>query len=73
MARANIGKINEWKAANVSRINLEIRNDTGIMEALQSAVSAGFAKSRQSYILNAVRAALERDGIQLPNKEAPGE
>lgn len=73
MGKANIGKINEWKAANVSRINLEIRNDTGIMEALQSAVSAGFAKSRQSYILNAVCAALERDGIPLPNRKAPGD
>jgi len=73
MAKANIEKINQWKAAKITRINLEIRNDTGVMEAIQSAVSAGCAKSRQAYILNAVRAALERDGFTPQAKEAPGE
>lgn len=73
MAKANIEKINQWKAANITRINLEVRNDTGIMEAIQSAVSAGCAKSRQAYILNAVREALRRDGFAPEDKQAPGE
>ena len=73
MAKANIEKINQWKAANITRINLEIRNDTGMMEAIQSAVSAGCARSRQAYILNAVREALERDGFMPRQSEAPGE
>ena len=73
MSKANIEKINQWKAAKITRINLEIRNDTGVMEAIQSAVSAGCARSRQSYILKAVREALERDGFTPQAKQAPGE
>lgn len=73
MAKANIEKINKWKAANITRINLEVRNDTGIMEAIQSAVSAGYAKSRQAYILKAVREALQRDGFAPEDKQAPGD
>lgn len=65
MAKQNIQKINEWKAAKITRINLELRNDTGIVQALQSAVDTGRAKSRQAYIIEAVRSALERDGIPV--------
>lgn len=70
MGKQNIQKINEWKAAKVTRINLEFRNDTGIVQAIQSAVDTGKAKSRQAYIIEAVRGALEKDGIPIVPPEA---
>ena len=74
MAKQNIQKINEWKAAKVTRINLEFRNDSGLIERIQEAVTMGKAKSRQAYIIEAVRAALERDGIpEVEQETAPGE
>ncbi|MCR4621717.1 MAG: hypothetical protein K5663_06505 [Clostridiales bacterium] len=63
MAKQNIQKINEWKAANVTRINLEFRNDTHIAERISKAVEMGKAKSRQAYILDAIKKALDADGI----------
>ena len=70
MAKQNIKKINEWKAAKITRINLEFRNDSGLIERIQEAVMMGKAKSRQAYIIEAVRAALERDGIpEIHNDE----
>ena len=63
MPKQNIQKINEWKAAKVTRINLEFRNDTHIVERINKAVEMGKAKSRQAYILDAVKKALEADGI----------
>ena len=75
MAKQNIAKINEWKAAKVTRINLELRNDSGLVQRIQEAVTQGKAKSRQAYIIEAVRAALERDGIPeyRPEEEAPSD
>ena len=75
MVKQNIAKINQWKAAKVTRINLEFRNDTGLIQRIQEAVAQGKAKSRQAYIIEAVRAALERDAIPefQPEEEAPSD
>ena len=63
MPKQNTKKINEWKAANITRINLEFRNDTHIIERINKAIEQGKAKSRQAYIIEAVKKALEADGI----------
>ena len=75
MAKQNIAQINRWKAEKVTRINLEIRNDSGLVQRIQEAVAQGKAKSRQAYIIEAVRAALERDAIPeyQPEETAPGD
>lgn len=73
MGKQNVQKINEWKAAKVTRINLEFRNDTGIVQALQTAIETGKAKSRQAYIIKAVRDALEKDGIPIISPETTGQ
>jgi hypothetical protein len=71
LSKQNTKKITEWKAANITRINLEVKKDSGVIERLQSAVDAGLAKSRQAYILEAVKARLDADGI--PAVEEPSE
>lgn len=74
MAKQDAKKINAWKAANITRLNIEVRKDSGILERIQAAVDAGVAKSRQAYIVEAIRAALDRDGIpEVEQEEAPGE
>ena len=63
VAKQDAKKINEWKAANITRLNIEVRKDSGILERVQEAVNLGKAKSRQAYIVKAICDALERDGI----------
>ena len=60
MAKQNTQKINEWKALNVQRINLEFRTDTGILEKIEQLVSSHQYKSRQAFIIDAVKEKLER-------------
>lgn len=73
MAKQDAKKINEWKAANITRLNIEVRKDSMILERIQLAVDSGKAKSRQAYIIAAIRAALEHDGIPeiKQNEEDP--
>lgn len=61
MAKQNVQKINEWKANNVKRINLEFRTDSGLLERIQKLVDAGKYKSRQNFIVEAVAEKLERE------------
>ena len=68
-AKQNIKKIEEWKRSNVTRIHLEVRNDTGIAQRIQQAVDAGLSKSRQSYIIEAVKARLDADDIPAVEDE----
>lgn len=68
-SKQNTKKIEEWKRNNVTRIHLELRNDSGIPERIQQAVDAGLARSRQAYIIDAVKERLDRDGI--PESEQP--
>lgn len=67
-SKQNTKKIEEWKRNNVTRIHLELRNDSGLPERIQQAVDAGLAKSRQAYILDAVRDRLDADGIPKPEE-----
>ena len=69
MAKQDVKKINAWKAANITRLNIEVRKDSGILERIQMAVDSGKAKSRQAYIVEAVKDALNRDGIPVIQPE----
>ncbi|MBR1820560.1 MAG: hypothetical protein IJ769_02945 [Clostridia bacterium] len=53
----------KWQANNVDRIVVKPRKRERLAERIQIAVDRGLAKSRQAYILNAVMARLEADGI----------
>lgn len=63
MPKQNYGAINKWKSENTDRIQILPRKSEHFPERIQLAVEAGKANSRQAYILNAVKQALERDGI----------
>ena len=63
MAKQNYSAINKWKSENTDRIQILPRKSEHIPERIQLAVDAGKAASRQAYILNSIREALDRDGI----------
>jgi len=73
MAKQNYAAISKWQKENVDRIQILPRKDEHIPDRIQLAIDAGFAPSRQAYILAAIRAALERDGIPeiKKNEEDP--
>ena len=60
--------VDKWQAENVERIVIKPNKKEHISERIQIAVDKGFAKSRQAYILAAVRRALEEDGITLEDE-----
>ena len=68
-SKQNIGKIQEWKTKNVDRIVIESRKDRQLPDRIRAAVAEGKASSRQEYILNAVEAALDRDGFPRPEDQ----
>ena len=60
--------VEKWQAENVERIVIKPNKKEHISERIQIAVDKGLAKSRQAYILAAVKRALEEDGITLEDK-----
>ncbi len=64
MARKQDTKaIDAWQAEHVERIIIKPRKSEHFSERIQMAIEKGCGKSRQGYILEAVRKALEADGI----------
>ena len=59
----NIKAIDAWQAENVEKILIKPRKSEHISERIQIAIEQGKAKSRQAYIIEAVKKALEADGI----------
>ena len=78
-SKQNLKAIDNWKRENTDLIRVRVRKHEHLIERVQMAVDGGFGKSRQAYILDAIRAALERDGIPeiisstLMPEEASGE
>jgi len=63
--KQNIKAIDAWQAENVERIVIKPNKCERFSERIQIAIDRGIAKSRQAYILDAVRKALEEDGIPM--------
>lgn len=72
MAKQDYEKIRKWKSENVTRLYLEVRNNSGLIDRMQAAVDAGKAKSRQAYILKAIASELDRDGIAPDAEQKKG-
>ena len=61
--KQNLEYITKWKLENTDRIVIQPRKDLNLPDRIRQAVVTGRAASRQDYIINAVLAALERDGF----------
>ena len=59
----NIKAIDAWQAENIEKILIKPRKSEHISVRIQLAIDQGKAKSRQAYILDAIKKALEADGI----------
>ena len=70
-SRQNVKAIDAWQTENVERIVIKPNKKERLSERIQIAIDRGVAKSRQAYILEAVRKALEADGIP-PMEDLPG-
>ena len=69
-SKQNIKAINEWQNANTELLRIRVRNVERLSERIQMAIDAGRGKSRQGYIIDAVKRALTEDGIpELPPRE----
>ena len=62
-SKQNTKAIEAWQKENVDRILIKPRKKEHFPERIQLAIEKGAARSRQAYILNAIRKALEEDGI----------
>ena len=62
--KQNTKAIDAWQAEHVDRIIIKPRKEEHFSERIQLAIDRGFGKSRQGYIIEAVRRALEADGIE---------
>lgn len=69
MAKQNYAAINKWKQEKTERIQILPRKEEHLTERIQQAVDAGLSKSRQSYIIEAVKARLDADGIPAVEDE----
>lgn len=64
----NTKAIDEWQAQNVDKILLKPRKYEHLPERIQMAIESGKAKSRQEYIIGAVKQRLDVDGIpEMPD------
>ena len=61
--KQDIKAIDAWQSENIERIVIKPRKDDHVSERIQIAIDRGIAKSRQAYILDAVKRALDADGI----------
>ena len=70
-SKQNIQAIDAWNRENTDLIRLRVRKEERLNERIQLAIEQGKAKSRQAYILDAIKKALEADGI--PTQEDSNE
>ena len=68
-SKQNTKAIAKWQEDNTDLIRIRTRKAERIPERIQQAVDAGLARSRQAYIIDAVKERLDRDGI--PESEQP--
>ena len=61
--KQDIKAIDAWQSENIERIVIKPRKADHISERIQIAIDRGLTKSRQAYILDAVKKALDDDGI----------
>ena len=64
-SKQNLKAIDAWQAENVERIVIKPNKKEHISDRIQIAIDRGIAKSRQAYILDAIRKALEADDIPM--------
>ncbi len=62
-SKQNLKAIDAWQAENVERIVIKPNKKEHISDRIQIAIDRGITKSRQAYILDAIRKALENDDI----------
>lgn len=62
-SKQNLKAIDAWQAENIERIVIKPNKREHISDRIQLAVDRGITKSRQAYILDAIKKALEADGI----------
>ncbi len=63
--KQDIKAIDAWQSENIERIVIKPRKADHISERIQIAIDRGLTKSRQAYILDAVKKALDADGIPV--------
>lgn len=61
--KQNTKVIDEWKKEHTDLVRLRPRKEERIIERVQMAVEKGCGKSRQAHMLEAIKKALENDGI----------
>jgi len=64
-SKQNTQAIDAWNRENTDLIRIRARKDEHLNERIQIAIDRGITKSRQAYILDAVRKALEADDIPV--------
>ena len=64
-SKQNLKAIDAWQAENVERIVIKPNQKEHISDRIQIAIDRGITKSRQAYILDAIRKALEADDIPM--------
>ena len=64
-SKQNTKAIDAWQAENIERILIKPRKSEHISDRIQIAIDRGITKSRQAYILDAIRKALEADDIPM--------
>ena len=64
-SKQNTQAIDAWNRENTDLIRIRARKEERLNERIQLAIDRGISKSRQAYILDAVRKALEEDGIPM--------
>jgi len=64
-SKQNTQAIDAWNRENTDLIRIRARKDEHLNERIQIAIDRGITKSRQAYILDAIRKALEADDIPM--------
>ncbi len=64
-SKQNLKAIDAWQAENIERIVIKPNKKEHISDRIQIAIDRGITKSRQAYILDAVRKALDEDNIPM--------
>ena len=73
MKKQNYAKITEWKKENTDRIQILPKKKDHLPERIQLAIDQNLGKSRQDYIINAVKQRLDADGIPIIPDDLPQE